>query len=174
MLLPNKSSRGFTLIELLVVIAIIAVIAAVVIMLVNPLEILRKSRDSTRLADLKGLMNSIEVGMQDTAGNPEAYLCQSPATAPCNGASNAVGNMRINNGTGWVKINFSAISNVTVVTLPIDPTNDSTHFYTYSSDGSKYELDTVLEGQQNQILMQNDGGDNPSFYEVGSSLTLIN
>ncbi len=174
MTLPVRDSRGFTLIELLVVIAIVAVIAAVVILMINPLEILKKTRDSTRLADLKGLMNSIEVGMQDAAGNPGAYLCHSPATAPCSGASNALGNMRINNGTGWVKINFSGISNVTVVTLPIDPTNDSTHFYTYSSDGSKYELNTVLEGQQNQSLMQNDGGDNPNVYEVGSSLTLIN
>lgn len=174
MTLPIRYSRGFTLIELLVVIAIVAVIAAVVILMINPLEIMKKSRDSTRLADLKGLMNSIEVGMQDASGNPGAYLCHTPATAPCSGTSNAPGNMRTNNGTGWVKINFAAISNVTVVTLPVDPTNDSTHFYTYSSDGSRYELDTILEGQQNQALMQNDGGDNPNVYEIGSSLTLIN
>ncbi len=174
MLLPIKSSRGFTLIELLVVIAIIAVIAAVVIMLVNPLEILRKSRDSTRLSDLKGLMKSIEVAMQDVGGDPATFLCYTPSTAPCTESSNTVGNMRTNNGTGWVKINFSAMQNVTMATLPIDPSNNSTYFYTYRSDGTTYEFNAVLESQQNQPLMQNDGGDNDNVYEVGSSLTLIN
>jgi prepilin-type N-terminal cleavage/methylation domain-containing protein len=174
MLMPAHGDRGFTLIELLVVIAIIAVIAAVVVMLVNPLEILRKSRDATRLADLKGLMKSIEVGLQDAEGNSAAFLCYTPASAPCNSKSTDSGDMRSNDGTGWVKINFSSLPNVTVVTLPLDPTNDTSHFYQYYSDGSYYEMDTVLEGEQNQKLMENDGGDNPGMYEVGSSLTLIN
>ena len=53
--LAGRLSQGFTLIELLVVIAIIAVLAAVVVIVLNPLELMRRSRDSTRLADLEGI-----------------------------------------------------------------------------------------------------------------------
>jgi prepilin-type N-terminal cleavage/methylation domain-containing protein len=169
-----KSSRGFTLIELLVVIAIIAVIAAIVVVLVNPMEIMRKSRDATRLADLKAVMKSIEVGVQDVGGPAAEFYCFTPSTPPCTGNSNDPGNMRINNGTGWIKVNFSGMPTVTVTTLPMDPVNDANYFYTYRSDGTAYELDAVLESVQNQAQMQNDGGDNPNSYEIGSSLTLIN
>jgi prepilin-type N-terminal cleavage/methylation domain-containing protein len=167
-------SGGFTLVELLVVIAIIAVIAAVVVLLINPLEIMRKGRDSTRLSDLKAIMKSVEIGLQDAGGTTATFLCYTPATAPCTAHSNDGGNMRINNGTGWVKVNFGALPTVTVTTLPLDPTNNSTHHYTYASDGDKYEFNAVLESSQNAALMQNDGGDNPNAYEIGSSLTVIN
>lgn len=174
MSLLKDTSRGFTLIELLVVIAIVAVIAAIVVVLVNPLEIMRKSRDATRLADLKAIMKSVEVGVQDAGGPATSFFCHSPSTVPCTGTSNAIGNMRINDGTGWVKINFAAMPTVTVTTLPMDPVNDSNYFYTYSSDGSQYEFNAVLESSQYQSQMQNDGGNNSDVYEIGSSLTLIN
>lgn len=174
MLLPVKSSRGFTLIELLVVIAIVAVIAAIVVVLVNPLEIMRKSRDATRLADLKAIMKSIEVGVQDAGGPAAGFYCYTPSTPPCTGNSNDPGNMRINDGTGWIKVNFAGMPTVTVTTLPMDPLNDVNYFYTYRSDGNAYELNAVLESDQNQPQMENDGGDNSNAYEIGSSLTLIN
>lgn len=45
--------KGFTLIELLVVIAIIAIIASVINVILNPPELLKRSRDSIRLTDFK-------------------------------------------------------------------------------------------------------------------------
>ncbi len=168
-----RTEHGFTLIELLVVIAIIAVIAAIVVVLVNPVEIMRRSRDATRLADLEGVSKAIQVGMQDNAGSSATFLCKSPATAPCSGTSNAAGNMRLSNGTGWVKINFGAMTTVTVTTLPVDPTNDATYRYTYASDGTSYELDAVLESTQYAGKMLNDGGNSNTAYETGSLLTVI-
>lgn len=44
-----KNKKGFTLIELLVVIAVLGVLAAVVIVAINPLQQLAKSRDAGRL-----------------------------------------------------------------------------------------------------------------------------
>lgn len=171
--MSSLHNRGFTLIELLVVITIIAVIASVVVILVNPLEIMRKSRDATRLQDLNGIMKSVQLGLQDNAGSTATFLCHN-LSAPCTGMSNAVGDMRKNDGTGWVKVNFTGITNVSVVTLPVDPTNDSTYFYTYTSDGTNYEFDMILESSENQTKMVNDGGDNPAVYEIGSALTVIN
>lgn len=61
----TKTSRlaaggGFTLVELLVVIAIIAVLAIAVLATINPLEVLRKSRDAERLATAQQVVNGVE------------------------------------------------------------------------------------------------------------------
>lgn len=168
--------KGFTLIELLVVIAIIAVLAAVVLVLVNPLELMRRGRDATRLQDLDNISKAISVGLQDNVTSISTFLCTSPATAPCTATSNTgtSTDARKNDGTGWVKVNFAGLVTVTVATLPLDPTNDSTYHYTYYSDGSSYELDAVLESSQYNNKMQGDGGDNNNVYETGTALTLLN
>ncbi len=48
---PNKSDVGFTLVELLIVIAILATISAILVLILNPVEYLRRARDSQRLKD---------------------------------------------------------------------------------------------------------------------------
>ena len=47
--------KGFTLIELLVVIAILAVLATAVVVILNPAELVKQGRDSTRISDLAAL-----------------------------------------------------------------------------------------------------------------------
>lgn len=61
----RESAQGFTLVELLVVIAIIAILAAVVILIINPLELIHRSRDATRMKDLDNLVQAINVSMQE-------------------------------------------------------------------------------------------------------------
>lgn len=51
---------GFTLIELLIVIALIGILAVALLSAINPLEQLRKGRDSTRKADTAELLNAVE------------------------------------------------------------------------------------------------------------------
>lgn len=48
----NKRKKGFTLLELLIVISIIAVLSVILILVLNPVETLRKSRDVQRMSDL--------------------------------------------------------------------------------------------------------------------------
>lgn len=50
---------GFTLIELLLVVAIIATLATILIVILNPAEMLKRSRDSQRLSDLTTLKSAI-------------------------------------------------------------------------------------------------------------------
>lgn len=47
-----KGKKGFTLLELLIVIAIIAVLSVILVLILDPGEILKKSRDSQRMSDL--------------------------------------------------------------------------------------------------------------------------
>ena len=163
---------GFTLIELLVVIAIIAIITGVAIFLINPIELIARSRDATRLQDLSGIQKAIDTALTDSQSGT-SILCQ--GSPPCSGSSYPVGaDTRKNDGTGWVKVNFSAGSNITVSTLPIDPQNNSTNLYSYSSDGTTYELNAILESLQQKDKMQNDGGNNNNKYESGTSLLLMN
>ena len=44
----THSRKGFTLLELLIVIAIIAILSVVLVIVLNPAETLRKSRDAQR------------------------------------------------------------------------------------------------------------------------------
>jgi hypothetical protein len=90
---------------------------------------------------------------------------------PCTGRSDT-GNREIN-GNGWVKVNFSNQYSLSIGVLPIDPTNNGVYHYTYHSDGMGYEINTMLESIQMQEKMRKDGGDNQSFYEKGTKLTLL-
>lgn len=175
--LRNKSN-GFTLVELLVVIAIIAVLAAVVVLIINPMELTKQSRDTARMSDLTSLNNALNVAVQESTASGSTILCMPPATAPCSGTSNTLplNTTRLSNGTGWVKVNLGSQRSVSVPTLPADPINDATHHYTYTTNsaGDKWEVNAVLESQKFQSKMANDGGDNDNVYEVGSDFTIIN
>lgn len=180
------TARGFTLVELLVVIAIIAILAAVVVLIINPLELTRRSRDATRLTDLSNLRQAIDIAVQEATNSAASVLC-SGGTAPCTEDSSPLGaNSRKTDGTGWVKVNLSSQKSVSVPTLPVDPVNDAGYHYSYKSDGKSYELNARLESEQQKGKMDTDGGNcdstndtgapagvNKGKYEVGSDLTLL-
>lgn len=169
----GSRSEGFTLVELLVVIAIIAILAAVVVLIINPIELTKRSRDAARLTDLANLQQAINVAAQEATSSGTDILCVGGLNlgSTCGGRSDT--GTRTADGTGWVKVNLSAQKSVSVPTLPVDPVNSSQYHYTYASDGNTWEIDAVLESQQYADKMQNDGGNNPNAYEVGSNLQLI-
>lgn len=170
-------STGFTLVELLVVIAIIAILAAIVVLIINPLELTRRSRDAARLTDMTSLQNAINVAVQEATNSGAAILCADPGDpVPCQGDSNpGTTANRNSNGTGWVKVNLGSAQSVSVPTLPVDPINDATYHYTYATNnvGDKWEINAVLESQQYSGKMTTDGGANDNQYEVGSDLAIV-
>lgn len=164
---------GFTLVELLVVIAIVAILAAVVVLVINPMELTRRGRDASRLADLSNLQSAINVAVQEaTLSGVVTILCKDSGVYPCNGSSHT--GTRSSNGTGWVKVDLSSQKSVSVPTLAVDPVNDTTYHYTYCANSDAWEIDAALESDQQRGKMTGDGGNEIDKYEIGSNLTLIN
>src|SRR5690348_2992329 len=132
--MKNKNRKGFTLIELLVVIAIIAVLAVVVILSLNPAELLRQARDSNRVSDMATLKSAIALFQADVAtssvsalGTYSVLYADSASAAAATStyigsptgawgfATTSVSTLtsstsRNVDGTGWIPVNFTAIS----------------------------------------------------------------
>lgn len=53
--------KGFTLLELLIVIAIIAALSVILVIVLNPAETLKKSRDTQRMSDLSSLKTALGI-----------------------------------------------------------------------------------------------------------------
>jgi len=84
--MKRRKSDGFTLLELLIVIAIIAILSVALVLVLNPGETLKKSRDAQRISDLSTIktalglyMTSVPSPLLGGAGN--AACKTTPATA---------------------------------------------------------------------------------------------
>jgi type IV pilus assembly protein PilA len=78
----NKKS-GFTLLELLIVVAIMAILSVVMIIILDPAETLKKSRDSQRMSDLNTLKTAIGIYMTaatSTDMDASQTVCSTGAT----------------------------------------------------------------------------------------------
>lgn len=166
--------RGFTLIELLIVIAILAVLATAVTLILNPAQLLKQGRDSTRLSDLSAIHTALGLYLADVASPSFSavgkctYGTTSPFTQACTtNASTTV------DGNGWVPINFTSISSGSPLSrLPIDPVNDATYYYAYAGTTSEtYEINANMESTRYSAegsVEDNDGGNNDDWYEIGN------
>lgn len=141
------SSRWIYILACLGIIAVI-ILPAVVVLMINPLELTRKSRDAVRLSDLANMSQLIN--QAQAIGKP---LCSNNLTY-CEGRSDK---------NDW------AVSGISK--LPVDPTNKDGFSYRYCSDGLGWEIETKLESQNLASKAVSDNGDNSDFYEVGSDLT---
>ncbi|MBI2591498.1 MAG: prepilin-type N-terminal cleavage/methylation domain-containing protein [Candidatus Brennerbacteria bacterium] len=184
---------GFTLIELIIVISIVAVLSSIVIIAINPPKLLQESRDLKRMSDMasidkainqlmgyavtssifQGQVNKVYISIPDSTSTCANLGLPSLPSGWSYSCSNSTDYRNIN-GTGWIPINFAALSiGSPISNLPIDPINQTStsQYYTYVTGGS-YELTATLESEKYSDKATNDGGADPSSLEVGSDLNL--
>jgi len=179
---------------MLVVLGVLAVLVTVVIMVLNPLEFLKKARDSRRMVDLQSLnkalhfaeFNNISMGSanvvyvsvpDDSAG--ATTTCSTLGLPGLPGGwsyqcSNSA-NYRKPDATGWVPVNFASLITVQnpLNILPIDPINTtSTNLY-YTYVKGSWELTALFESTSYQQKYANlDNGASTVLYEIGNHLKI--
>jgi len=189
--------KGFTLIELLIVIGILAILTTVVIIVINPSQMIRQTRDVGRMSDLDSLNKALGLyeasGLTDLGSAAIVYISLPASNSNCSDISglptlplgytyhcSTAATYRNVDGTGWVPVNFTQISYGSPLgQLPIDPINTVTdrNYYTYVPGGS-WHLATVLESSKYKLggsedKVSADSGLYPGLYEAGSNLRLI-
>jgi prepilin-type N-terminal cleavage/methylation domain-containing protein len=190
------SKRGFTLIELLIVIGIVAILATITLLVLNPVETLKKSRDTRRISEVGSIHAALSlVQTQNSAiflGLPQTVYISLPDTnlncsshnlpalpSGWNYACKSESDYRKNNGSGWIPVDFESLPVKTLSSLPVDPVNTNLNgagfYYAYFS--GSWEITTKLESATynaggNSDLVSSDGGKTDLLYEVGTELFL--
>jgi prepilin-type N-terminal cleavage/methylation domain-containing protein len=189
------NKKGFTLIELLVVIAILAVLATAVVLVLNPAELVKQSRDATRIADAVAVQRVFAMiqadGSISSFGSSSVVYTSLPdisptcanlglPTPPTGFSWNCVSSssLRKTDGTGWIPANLNSFSAGSPLSkLPIDPENSTTSgkYYTFVSDGSvsQWTINVPLISQKyTSSTGAKDGGFSSLRFETGTDLSL--
>ncbi|GIW65231.1 MAG: hypothetical protein KatS3mg093_210 [Candidatus Parcubacteria bacterium] len=185
----SYQNKGFSLIEILVVLGIMAILFSGFFYFWNSTQSFKKVRDSRRISDLQvidaaiknllassfnfnlGEENVIYISLPDassTCGNYNLNKVYSPFSYRCQTITNY---LRVD-GNGWLPINFSSSSVIVLSSLPKDPLNNSEYFYAYLVKNGRYKLTARFEDQYFIKKMTEDGGLEPTLYELGSDLRL--
>jgi type II secretory pathway pseudopilin PulG len=187
---------SFTLVELLVVIGILAILTAAVVIILNPAELLKQSRDSKRMTDLAAVNNAIKLLLTQ---NPDVslgsastvYVSLSDSSSTCGSYSlpslpsgwkyscATAANLTKTDGAGWIPVNFASGASQ-LPSLPTDPQNNPSQklYYAYAASNGRWELANALESGKYRMgggadKTANDGGRYPDLFEAGSDLSII-
>ena len=160
----EKNMEGFTLLELLIVIAILAILSAVLILILNPAETMKKSRDTQRMSDLSTMKTAIGLYMTNVSspdlstdltdnarciggtGDDSVFYSSDEAitdTGVNTAMSPVISGGTGVNGTGWIPVDFTQIPGGSPISnLPVDPLNNivrgTSTLASISNDASVY------------------------------------
>jgi hypothetical protein len=156
------------------------------ILVINPAELLKKARDSQRISDLNNLKTAIGhylINVSSPFIGTASTTYSDVASVNCFGTAYATHTLSVD-GNGWIPIKFTDISiGSPISSLPHDPNptiSTGNHYYVYgvkSATDCTFKLITNMESQAyssggTNNVESNDGGTNPSLYELGTDLTL--
>ncbi len=168
----------------MIVIAILAILSAIVIFALNPARLFDNFRDSKRVTDISsinkaivfmeswnqsgityGTTTNVYISLPDSNPSCSSYSLPTLPTGYTYYCSSAT-SYKNTDGTGWIPINFTVVGdNRYLSSLPVDPVNNTSFFYTYYSGGS-YELTAILSNPNKNSI--NDEGSLTSTFEIGS------
>jgi len=162
-------NTGFTLIELLLVVSLIGIMVGFIITVINPTLYMKRARDSRRISDVTALARAVSFALSG------GYIKLQDTTFGCSNCTSITGTKDTDGVNGWVKFTTTSSGGLSefMGDLPEDPINDATYYFEFASDGSKFELNTQLEDPQHYIKITNEGGNDMTRYEVGTSFVLI-
>lgn len=144
MTIKENKAKGFTLLELLIVIAILAILSVALVLILNPAETLRKSRDSQRMSDLATMKTAIGLYLTTVTtpvldggtntlciggtGNDTIFYSgtvtgglEIGTTGFWLGSTTGTG---VKGNDGWLPVDLGAISGGSPISnLPVDPIN---------------------------------------------------
>jgi type II secretory pathway pseudopilin PulG len=186
-----SDTKSFTLVELLVAIGILAILTAAVVIVLNPAELLKQSRDSKRTTDLANLNNAVKLLLTQ---NPDVslgsastvYVSLADSSSTCGSYSlpplpagwkyqcATQANYQKADGSGWVPVNFAAAGSIASLSaLPVDPQNSAPSglYYTYVPGGS-WALTALMESEKGSKAAIEDGGMLPGVLERGTDISL--
>jgi hypothetical protein len=142
-----------------------------------PAELLRRSRDTSRLSDLATLRKAIDATVASGSATLPTTCAYGAAPATgCKGTSTAT---RTVTGSGWVPMQLSGF----LSTLPVEPSasqykilgggtnTPAVPYYGFCSDGNGYKLTTYLESNTNSTRASGDGGLDANAYEIGTDIS---
>ncbi len=156
MIIHKRFQNGFTLVELIVVIAIIGLLATIGVSSYS--NVLKKGRDTKRIADLKEFVKAVKLYQIENGKAPGETYCDSsigaqgtacPITVPKSGwdTTSAVWTELV--GKGYLD------------KLPVDPINDSTYYYYYEPNNCVAPTPSLTCGGWVRAQLETDNSTDP-------------
>jgi hypothetical protein len=121
-----------------------------------------------------GSANRVYISLPDTSASCASWTGLPPLPSGWSYVCSTQANFRRVNGTGWIPVDFTASTvGAPFSSLPIDPTNNVSYYYTYITGGS-WNLTALMESNHQPVLKQaiNDGGAMPGVFELGTNTKL--